>query len=111
MARPVIKPLPVDPSQDAARCLGLWAAVLQCAVRDLTALTRHINKKPGVIDDPLFHHDHRTLVRWFTSPSVGVGSFNWICFTLDISPSRARRKLGQQLGIDLGASPPRQMVA
>lgn len=78
----------------------LWMAVMDRAVRDLVALERY-RKDLKVMDDPVFRYDYRTLRRWFHSPSMEPGSFNWICSLVSIDPRWALRRLEERLQVGL----------
>jgi hypothetical protein len=57
----------------------LWAAVLEQAIKDLDDIT-----------------EHPRAVAWFRSPGDDVGSFIWICITLDMELSRVRGAILQR---------------
>ena len=64
-------------------CRRLWAAVLEQAIKDARGgRTYHI-----------ITEEART---WFRSQNEDVGSFIWICRTLDLDPSYVRGKVNQQ---------------
>ena len=64
-------------------CRRLWAAVLEQAIKDARGgRTYHI-----------ITEEART---WFRSQNEDVGSFIWICRTLDLDPSYVRGKVKQQ---------------
>lgn len=57
----------------------LWAAVLEQAIKDLNDIT-----------------EHPRAIAWFRSPGDDVGSFTWICITLDMDPEKTRRAILQR---------------
>jgi hypothetical protein len=79
----------------------MWMAVMDRAVRDLVALERFRNEKPEVLEDPVFRYDYRTLIKWFRSPSMEPGAFNWICSLVNIDQNWAITNLEKKLGIGI----------
>lgn len=80
----------------------LWMAVMDRAVRDLVALERYL-KDPKVMDDPVFRYDYRTLKKWFHSPSMEPGAFNWICSLVTVDPKWALSRIDERLNQGVAA--------
>ncbi|MEO5367222.1 MAG: hypothetical protein H7831_12915 [Magnetococcus sp. WYHC-3] len=99
MRRSVVSDITEEPAFDN-NDTHLWMAVLDRAVRDLVALERY-RQDPGVMDDPVFRYDYRTLRKWFISPAMEPGSFSWICSLVNIDPKWAIRRLEDKLGVGL----------
>ena len=57
----------------------LWAAVLDRAVDDLA-----------------IPEERPKAMAWFRSPRDDIGSFNWICLTLDLEPGKVRAMVLQR---------------
>lgn len=76
--------------------LGLWAAVLRCAIVDLSIeVLKRV--KPDGSDKPRRLPFERALEfeewRWVMSPNNGLGSFVGVCVVLDLDPDAVRLAL------------------
>lgn len=99
MSKSVVSELMHEPAVDN-NDTHLWMAVMDRAVRDLVALERY-RQDPAVMEDPVFRYDYRTLRKWFHSPSMEPGSFNWICSLVNIDPKWALNRLEERLKVSL----------
>ena len=81
----------------------MWMAVMDRAIRDMVALERFREQDSGVLEDPVFRYDYRSLKKWFYSTSMEPGAFNWICSLVNIDPNWALNRLEDRLKIGFKA--------
>jgi len=79
--------LMIDPTASCEK--KLWVAVLIQAIKD--------RQRPKVKEN---YHSGRRYIdaahQWFESSEDGIGSFNWICFILDLDPEKLLTGINEQ---------------
>ncbi|ABK43740.1 hypothetical protein Mmc1_1229 [Magnetococcus marinus MC-1] len=81
--------------ENAAPEMGLWAAVLNQAMKDAKALIKKVQQEPSLRESPLFRADVRHMTRYFRSKATGPGSFIFICDLLGMNHEQAAQQIEQ----------------
>lgn len=97
--------LPLESVTESTPESALWAAVLIQAVDDA------LNPRPTRCNREQCEMLRRTAWQWFESNAMRIGSFAWVCETLDISPNAVRIAIRQSDALTRLKSRRRMFVA
>lgn len=83
---------------DIYACKRLWASMLLTMIRDYAKLKRRLNKPPTKKLRGFLKAEGSSAEAWlFMDNSKDIGSFAWVCATLDINIEPTRKRIKENL--------------